>query len=1117
MQALEIARQLQLANLSANGTSPVTPFNAAQTTSASVGGIIDKLVGLFLPSFSQTLNISAADPLAAGLFKSLYYGLGLQSVVIPEGPVSNTSVSQFIMGMSPTSRSPSLLSDINFLRNLTRHPTVNRLFISIAEGYIITILVVVSFILVFLIREWVVQQQPGINMGAGFNAEFAPAGEQAVRVDRDGEARDRLPVIEEPREVGQRPIARPRRRHQAQADDGEHRLDRVFRNEETRHDRPAPVRDALTPAAEIQRQLAEEPRMTEEFLAIWRRADSDPKEVLRIIEAENKGDQMRYWVNAMKILQQPQRDNVESEAGASTPDSSPVPEPTGGYQYWASSDSNKAQTGSDQGSASGESWVNITKPPSLPDQNALPDGTESSNEESRIMFLQDKGKGKAIEEPNQPPFDPDTQFLPGMNIPNSQSAANKSTDSSNDASDLPTYPLVTPNVSRPRSISDGPKLREGISPLANNNWSFGNLPAALETDNTNDMLPGKENSKEGDAEQKVFGGESAATFKAQFDFPSHPIAEVQDHGLQAWKAAQDLRVQQTITMGREARKSALERPSPLFPSPFVSTPLEIEGPIEVKGLDDVVRTEATLEELFENKPVPSDSEDSEDSEDGADQTQDAPEPNPFTPDAPLPAVREPVAARPAEPQGLIGTIADWLWGGAERLDEGANDEHIVQDLAAEAPFVPVVHRDVFDQAGAFPEQDREVVEAAIAAGIDPNDPDAIDDAEDFEGVMELVGMRGPVLGLIQNALFSAFLLALTVAFGVWIPYNIGRAVILLSANSISTLKLVLRLVFSCAALVQDLVVSVLGALSYCVLTLLSIPMDIWYAARLGNYGTTMAANWGATSLRLSHEAIDRIMGGTINGVLNFTNTDLFIFSAASHEALLTIKWLITYTLEDIGRTVIFLFVGDYTVTLASIGALFADFTKACWSPIAQFLAKPEPWVISLEITKRAIPLDLELSIWDGMDRLWATLAGYTALSLAGALYVRKGSPFSNGQIGREWEATIIDLLNQAGGVMKVILIISIEMLVFPLYCGLLLDAALLPLFEDASIMSRLLFTIKSPLTSIFVHWFVGTCYMFHFALFVSMCRKIMRKGVLCKLFISSYLVRLTYFRLHPRS
>lgn len=62
-----------------------------------------------------------------------------------------------------------------------------------------------------------------------------------------------------------------------------------------------------------------------------------------------------------------------------------------------------------------------------------------------------------------------------------------------------------------------------------------------------------------------------------------------------------------------------------------------------------------------------------------------------------------------------------------------------------------------------------------------------------------------------------------------------------------------------------------------------------------------------------------------------------------------------------------------------------------------------------------------------------------------------------------------------------------------------LDVALLPLFENATILSRVQFTIDHVFTSTFVHWFVGTCYMFHFALFVSMCRKIMRAGVLCGL------------------
>lgn len=195
------------------------------------------------------------------------------------------------------------------------------------------------------------------------------------------------------------------------------------------------------------------------------------------------------------------------------------------------------------------------------------------------------------------------------------------------------------------------------------------------------------------------------------------------------------------------------------------------------------------------------------------------------------------------------------------------------------------------------------------------------------------------------------------------------------------------------------------------------------------------------------------------------------------------------------------FVQQYALNLATAKTIFQQLAGQAVRLIATLpgvLAKSDSWVISLNMPARSIPLDPSLSCWGGVDRFWAILSGYIAFCFIGAAYVRKGSPFSSSQTGKEWEAMIIDILHQAGGVMKVILIISIEMLVFPLYCGMLLDLALLPLFDQATISSRLIFTIYTPLTSIFVHWFAGTCYMFHFALFVSMCRKIMRSGVLCK-------------------
>jgi E3 ubiquitin-protein ligase MARCH6 len=842
--------------------------------------------------------------------------------------------------------------------------------------------------------------------------------------------------------------------------------------------------------------------MTEEFLAIWRRADSDPKEVLRIIERENKGDQMRYWVNAMKILQTPIPRRTPSPALPSISDAgngvenSEIPAIKFTSSENSSTDDLGKQLASGRSSTSSESWVDVSQPllqQHLNNTAGEQDAEDSQMSESRPL---DKGKSRAIEGPepsltrNENPWD-------GSNRPSPNLFSPESTSSPWTTSGPVSF---SSSSSRPRAISDGPRTKESISPLANNNWSFSNLP---DDDNIDHKFSwNKENSEPTEGLKRLAGPVDAAS--------QSKVPENQIHDSQAWKAAQDLRVQQAIARGREAYKTALARHETALTTALQIPAKEAEDArsekedaIEKSGQDAAPPAHTYIDGILENSP--SDDSDSDAEQEPAVETAELNVPQI---EVPLPEAREPVVARPPEPQGFLANVADFLWGGVgddrHQDEQGANDEHIVQDLAAEAPFVPIAHQDPFEQAGEFAEQDREVVEAAIAAGIDPNDQDAIDDAEDFEGIMELVGMRGPVFSLVQNALFSAFLLALTVAFGVWIPYNIGRVSLLLMANPGPAFKLPLRLVFGLAAIMQDLALSLMGIVSYCLIRMCSLPLSIWsyYSATHNNPFSITSMSLGSSALNLSYSALDRVLDGTINSLVHIGDSEIFAFSAASHESLIYLENLVIDTLISIGSTVSYIFVGDYSVSRADMLAVFFyTFTRG-WhfiSAIPVLLARSDSWVISLEVGKRNSPLDLELSVWDGMDRFWATVAGYTALSLLGALYVRKGSPFSNGQIGREWEATVIDLLNQAGGVMKVILIISIEMLVFPLYCGLLLDAALLPLFENTTIISRILFTFKSPLTSVFVHWFVGTCYMFHFALFVSMCRKIMRKGVLCKL------------------
>jgi E3 ubiquitin-protein ligase MARCH6 len=155
-----------------------------------------------------------------------------------------------------------------------------------------------------------------------------------------------------------------------------------------------------------------------------------------------------------------------------------------------------------------------------------------------------------------------------------------------------------------------------------------------------------------------------------------------------------------------------------------------------------------------------------------------------------------------------------------------------------------------------------------------------------------------------------------------------------------------------------------------------------------------------------------------------------------------------------------------------------------------------------KVVSGSVPIDYDLAVWDSKDRVIAISMGYLLATIMGYLYLRITGFLAGPNRGQRIEGVVAEVLLQAGGVMKVILIIGIEMIVFPLYCGTLLDIALLPLFSEATIISRIAFTTGSPLTSLFVHWFIGTCYMFHFALFVSMCRKILRTGVLCKFHLS---------------
>jgi E3 ubiquitin-protein ligase DOA10 len=127
----------------------------------------------------------------------------------------------------------------------------------------------------------------------------------------------------------------------------------------------------------------------------------------------------------------------------------------------------------------------------------------------------------------------------------------------------------------------------------------------------------------------------------------------------------------------------------------------------------------------------------------------------------------------------------------------------------------------------------------------------------------------------------------------------------------------------------------------------------------------------------------------------------------------------------------------------------------------------------------------------GLDRSMCILVGYIVLIYIGSWYLSLGRRRSTAST-----EFVQDIIRQQGIFLKVFFFIVIELVIFPTTCGFLLDLATLPLFVNASFASRYVFHLKSPYASYFLHWFLGTGILFYFAIFITVCREIIRPGVM---------------------
>lgn len=904
--------------------------------------------------------------------------------------------------------SHSLLSDVPFFYKFPSQ-AANRFIIDVLEGQIITLFVVVAFILIFLIREWVVQQQPVINMvalgdeaAAQRAADHAHEPEHEHLHDESDEEEDDSDAdevqqndVDVPVEVGTAIDNLPA---------PEPTIRRVRRSSSLRRrgEEVAPELDRDDVGEDIKRTLRsgspEEVKRTLSKMG-FANTDSLQESLQRAYDIES-----RERATQSSSESHASNGDFQEEAGPSNPRGVAHPMRTSSLRR--QSDSTIATTSAER--------IPVSQRPHMPTRDQSFNATEIRRQ---------------LEEENSWSF---------SSVPQASSDALQATkvpDSWEDEDDTDH-----------RHLGQGPDTLSDQAPDSeHSSGSWQQVPDVVVDDDSNQALERDDPRNKGKA-------------KAVDDGINTVPIESAHLALDSFSASED------------------------------ESPVEA-GPEEETSLN---RSEHDPEVNHENLEV------------AADQQL-------VNVDA---AIVPPVA--PADliqpPANPLDRALDWMFGDVAPTTPAENvgdNEHVVRNIADEAPFVPFIGNDP-QQHGVHAMQDPEVAAAAAQAGIDVNDDqEAIEDAEDLEGILELIGMQGPIVGLFQNALFSAVLISATLACALWLPYLWGKVVILFMGSPISLfIKLPLQLVATATDLIVDVTLFLVAGLTYCSSHVIAMFVKLCSWGKLSQAVDGPLRSVSGPAHALAQSAIDRLAKSIVDSPLS-PSPDYFRLSVNSHAALRGLQNSTSFALNEtsnFANAIIEEISADspFRLVLRILGVLPSVVQTSLTTLYAQGSALVS-WVWASKSYKITLNLDLghnttaaytTMERWTGSDRMIAIFAGYGFFAMAGAVYLKRGTPFSTSPQGQKIERIISDILQQAGGVLKVILIISIEMLAFPLYCGLLLDLAMLPLFKNATLLTRWQFTRESPWTSGFVHWFIGTCYMFHFALFVSMCRKIMRKGVL---------------------
>lgn len=168
------------------------------------------------------------------------------------------------------------------------------------------------------------------------------------------------------------------------------------------------------------------------------------------------------------------------------------------------------------------------------------------------------------------------------------------------------------------------------------------------------------------------------------------------------------------------------------------------------------------------------------------------------------------------------------------------------------------------------------------------------------------------------------------------------------------------------------------------------------------------------------------------------------------------------------------------------GTVINDYINEGFTTLLHLINQVEPTIKAIVAWYKHLAVGTS-----AMDHLMCIVIGYLVVLVMSSSYLSR--TVAQVVFGDRAQGT----LRQQYLILKVGMFLIIELFMFPVVCGILLDFSVMPLFSVTASKWRVIqYIMEFPLSSTFIHWIIGTAFMFLFALLITSCRTILRPGVM---------------------